>query len=96
MPRTLQEILDHAGELAEQFESGPELSERPVEQWHALRAAVIARGEAEVAVVAAVTDARRVGYSWADVGSLVGTAGESARQRYGVAVADRLAELHEV
>ena len=41
-----------------------------------------ARVAAEERVLAAVRDARVAGVSWAAVGSLIGTSGEAARQRF--------------
>jgi hypothetical protein len=49
----------------------------------ALRSAVVSRSDAERAIKDAVDDARQHGYSWAFIGSLLGTSGEAARQRYG-------------
>lgn len=85
MPRSVQDILDHADELAKRFEDYEPSSddERDPEVFSALRAAVVSRSEAERAVKDAVVLARLRGYSWAFVGSLIGTSGEAARQRYG-------------
>lgn len=85
MPRTVEEILKHADELAKRFEDdepAPE-DERDPRVFAALRNAVVSRSEAERTVKQAVVDARRHGYSWAFIGSLLGTSGEAARQRYG-------------
>jgi hypothetical protein len=85
MPRTVQDILDHADELAHRFEAyepNPE-DEREVEAFVALRDAVFSRSSAERSIKAAVEEARAQGYSWALIGSLLGTSGEAARQRYG-------------
>jgi len=85
MPRTIQDILDHADELAKRFENyEPSASdERDPEVFAELRRAVLARSDAERAIRAAVNHARGHGYSWAFIGSLIGTSGEAARQRYG-------------
>lgn len=48
-----------------------------------LRDAVLARSEAERSIRDAVAAARSEGQSWAAIGSLLGTSGEAARQRYG-------------
>ena len=85
MPRSVQEILDHAHELAKRFENY-ELSagdERDLDAFIELRQAVPARSEAERSIKEAVDHARERGYSWAFIGSLIGTSGEAARQRYG-------------
>ena len=81
MPRTVQEILDHADELAQRFgDYEPSADdERDPEAFAALRRAVILRSEAEKSIKDAVDQARRNGYSW----TLIGTPGEAARQRYG-------------
>ena len=85
MPRTVQDILDHADELAKRFEDyePSRVDERDPEAFAELRQAVLARSDAERAVKDAVEHARERGYSWAFIGSLVGTSGEAARQRYG-------------
>lgn len=84
MPRTVQDILDHAAELAKRFENYEPSAddERDPEVFAALRRAVVSRSDAERAVQQAVDQARRHGYSWGFIGSLIGTSGEAARQRY--------------
>ena len=85
MPRTVQDILNHADELAKRFEDyePSERDERDPEAYAELRRAVLARSEAERSIREAVGHARDRGYSWAFIGSLIGTSGEAARQRYG-------------
>jgi hypothetical protein len=85
MPRSLQEILDHAAELAyraEFYEPRPD-DEVDSQVYVALRDAVSARAAAENALAAAVDVARSQGMSWAKIGAVIGTSGEAARQRYG-------------
>ena len=85
MPRTVQDILDHAEELAKRFEDyepTPE-GERDPEVYAELRSAVLLRSDAERSIRDAVHRAREHGYSWAFIGTVVGTSGEAARQRYG-------------
>ncbi|WP_285628669.1 hypothetical protein [Kineosporia sp. NBRC 101677] len=85
MPRTVQEILDHADELAarfEAFEPGASVA-RESETLTALRQAVLARSDAERALAELVRQAHASGYSWRSIGDLLGTSGEAARQRYG-------------
>jgi hypothetical protein len=84
MPRTIQDILDHADELANRFEdyNPNEQDERDPEAFKALRDAVLSRSDAERSIKTAVDNARAHGYSWALIGSLLGTSGEAARQRY--------------
>jgi hypothetical protein len=89
MPRTVEEILAHADELAEKFENydpkpGDELDPDAVAL---LRAAVAERSEAERHLLEAVRAARTAGLSWSAIGTFVGTSGEAARQRYANKVA---------
>ncbi len=85
MPRTLQDIVAHGDELAKRFEEyepspGDELDP---EAFIALREAAASRARSESSIIEAVALARRHGYSWRIIGSLLGTSGEAARQRYG-------------
>lgn len=89
MPRTVEEILQHADELAARFES---YEPNPADELDAgavalLRAAVAERSEAERHLLEAVRKARKAGMAWSAIGSFVGTSGEAARQRYGTRVA---------
>lgn len=85
LPRSVQEILDHADELAARFEAfePAEGDERDPAAYAALREAVVSRSDAERAILEAVESARSHGYSWAFIGNIIGTSGEAARQRYG-------------
>jgi hypothetical protein len=85
VPRSVQEILDHADELATRFEQYEPAAgdERDAGAYVALRDAVVSRSDAERAIKQAVDQARARGYSWAFVGKIIGTSGEAARQRYG-------------
>jgi hypothetical protein len=85
MPRTIKDILDHADELAKRFvDYEPSATdERDPAVFAELRRAVLSRSDAERSIRDAVKHARERGYSWAFIGSLVGTSGEAARQRYG-------------
>lgn len=85
MPRTMQEIIDHADELASRFadhEPDPE-HVRDADALAKVRALVLARSAAERDLGAAVAAARDEGHSWAAIGAMLGTSGEAARQRYG-------------
>lgn len=87
MPKSIQEILDHADELAKRFEGyepGPD-DERPVEEYLLERAA-LARARGERQIVEAVTAARAKGISWQRIGDLLGTSAQAAQQRYGTIV----------
>jgi hypothetical protein len=87
MPRSVEDILKHADELAKRFEQyePDEHDERDPAALDELRQAVTARSDAERSVRDAVSLARRAGFSWALIGSVIGTSGEAARQRYGQA-----------
>ncbi|MFC6706487.1 hypothetical protein [Flexivirga alba] len=89
MPRSVEEILHHADELAARFENyepnpSDELDPTVVA---ALRSAVMERSEAERHLIEAVRQARAARLSWSAIGALVGTSGEAARQRYSSKVA---------
>ena len=78
------EILAHADEFAARFE---DYEPNPADEVDAgavalLRAAVAERSQAERHLLDAVAKARTSGMSWAAIGTLVGTSGEAARQRY--------------
>lgn len=85
MPRSVEDILKHADELAKRFEDYEPRAqdEHDGEAVSLLRQAVMARSEAERAIRDAVGHARTAGMSWTVIGSLIGTSGEAARQRYG-------------
>ncbi len=89
MPRSVDEILQHADELAARFENyepdpADELDTGAVTL---LRAAVHERSLAERHLIEAIRTARESGMSWSAIGTLVGTSGEAARQRYSGKVA---------
>ncbi len=87
MPRSIQEILDHADELARRFEEYEPGSgdEQPVEEY-LLRRGALARARSEREIVDAVVAARGAGISWARIGELLGTSAQAAQQRYGALV----------
>jgi hypothetical protein len=83
MPRSLQEIIDHADELADRFEKaepGERVDATPLRQ---LAELVEQRGRAEAAISQQISVARESGLSWAAIGGVLGTSGEAVRQRYG-------------
>ncbi len=89
MPRTVDEILQHADELAARFES---YEPNPADELDAgavalLRAAVAERSQAERHLIDAIRKAREAGMPWSAIGTFVGTSGEAARQRYANKVA---------
>jgi len=84
MPRTADQIISQADELATRFEDHePEADDvRDATALRELRHAFVARAEAEQRVTDAVRRARADGHSWASIGAMVGTSGEAARQKY--------------
>ena len=91
MPRTTQEILDHADELAARFEQHEPTDDATgdASALAEVRTACLARAAAERQLVDAVIKARHDGHSWASIGAMLGTSGEAARQRYSQAVSTR-------
>lgn len=87
MPRSIQEILDHADELAQRFEDYEpgEGDEVPVEEYLLQRAA-LARARSEREIVDAIAGARMAGISWNKIGEILGTSAQAAQQRYGTVV----------
>jgi len=85
MPRSTDEILIRADELARQFEQYEPLGDDGVDAMslREVRAAFLRRAEAERSIRDAVARARDAGHSWAAIGAMLGTSGEAARQRYG-------------
>lgn len=89
MPRTVEEILARADELAARFENyEPDpANEIDAAAMHALRDAVIEQSSAERHLLEVIKLARGSGMTWATIGAFVGTSGEAARQRYSKRVA---------
>jgi hypothetical protein len=85
MPRTVEEILDQADELANRFETHePDPDDvHDAASLRKVRRAFLARAETERQLAEAVAAARAERHSWASIGAMVGTSGEAARQRYG-------------
>jgi len=83
MPRSIEEILEQADELAARFEAHEPDAMVDASALRAARAAFLERAEAERHLADAVSIARAEGHSWAAIGAMVGTSGEAARQRYG-------------
>ena len=87
MPRSIQDILDHADQLAERFENfDPDEAVQVAVEEYLLQRAVVARARTEQQLFAAVAKARSVGMSWQKIGALVGTSAQAAQQRYGAAL----------
>ena len=87
MPRSIDDLLAQADELADRFEDY-ELREddRGEPTLMALRRTVYRRALIERELVEVVRRAREAGASWTKIGQELGTSGEAARQRY----ADRI------
>jgi len=84
MPKSIQDILDHAEELAERLETYPpdERDERAVEEYMLERAA-LNRARSERQIVNAVIAARSAAVTWATIGRILETSAQAAQQRYG-------------
>ncbi len=84
MPRSVDEILQHADDLARRFEDyDPRDADEATSPVVAMLCrAIQERSDAERHLVEAVQAAREAGLSWSAIGGLVGTTGEAARQRY--------------
>ena len=87
VPRSIQDILDHADELARRFEEyePDEADERRVEEY-LLQRAVLSRARSERQIVDAVVAARAAGIAWNKIGEILGTSAQAAQQRYGEVV----------
>jgi hypothetical protein len=84
MPRSIQEILDHADELAKRFEDyEPAPDDEVAVAEHLLRRAALARARSERQISEAVEAARRAGVSWKRIGAELGITAQAAQQRYG-------------
>lgn len=83
MPRSMDELIARADELADAFEQyEPSDEDRGEPALLALRRVAYQRALLEGELLAAVRAAREAGASWATVGRELGTSGEAARQRY--------------
>ncbi|WP_069162062.1 hypothetical protein [Nocardia altamirensis] len=84
MPRSLEEILAHADELADRFENNFEPTNVvETDALEGLGKSVIELSNAQRNVRLWVELAKQQGKSWAAIGEVLGTSGEAARQRYG-------------
>ena len=85
MPRTVEEIVASAGQLAKKFEDyepqpGDAIDGAPL---RTVREAFEDLALAQKRLAERVSVARAAGHSWASIGAMMGTSGEAARQRYG-------------
>jgi hypothetical protein len=85
MPRTVEEILQHADQLACTVRA-PRAEQRQ-HQGRGTAAddppGVPPTSARRAGLIEAISVARGEGHSWAAIGAMVGTSGEAARQRYG-------------
>ncbi len=87
MPRSIQDILDHADELAQRFEDyEPAAGDEQQVEEYLLQRAALARAHGERQVIDAVTKARDAGIPWNKIGELLGTSDQAAQQRYGAVI----------
>lgn len=83
MPRSLDELLAHAGELADKFERyEPREADRGEPAMMALHRAAHRSLLVERELADAVRNAPAAGASWSRIGAALDTFGEAARQRY--------------
>lgn len=88
MPRSLDDLIAQADELADEFEQyDPDASDEGEPELLALRRVAYQRALLEQELVERVRDARHAGATWRDIGDELGTSGEAARQRYADMVA---------
>ena len=85
-PPTVAEIMaqaEHFADLAESDDSpgGASHDGAPI---RAMRAAFKKRAGADAEMVVAVESARAEGCSWSFIGSMIGTSGQAAREKYGI------------
>ena len=84
MPRSVQDILDHADELAKRFEDyEPSPDDEVAVAEYLLRRAALARARSERQITEAVDAARRAGISWKRIGVELGISAQAVQQRYG-------------
>jgi len=83
MPRTVDEILAQADELARRFGDAEPARGTDGAALCAVREAFEDLALAQKRLSERVAVARAGGHSWATIGAMLGTSGEAARQRYG-------------
>jgi hypothetical protein len=80
----MQEILDHADDLAKRFEDYEPSPDDEVDvAEYLLRRAAVARARSERQIAEAVGGARRAGMTWKRIGHQLGISAQAAQQRYG-------------
>lgn len=83
MPRTVDEILAQADELARRFEDAEPVAATEGASLRDVREAFEDLAMAQKRLSERVAVAKASGHSWATIGAMLGTSGEAARQRYG-------------
>jgi hypothetical protein len=83
MPRTVDEILAQADELARRFEDAEPAGGTDGAALRAVREAFEDLALVQKRLSERVAVAKAAGHSWATIGAMLGTSGEAARQRYG-------------
>ena len=87
MPRSLDDLIAQADDLADRFEAyEPDEADHGEPPAMALRRVAYRRAVVERELLEAVRAAREAGTSWQRIGRELGTSGEAARQRYADAV----------
>lgn len=83
--RSLADLIAHADELADKFETYEPTEgdfDAPLPPLMAVKFAAFRRAAAEKELAEAITAARQAHLSWRQLGEAIGTTGEAARQRY--------------
>jgi len=85
MPKSVQEVIDTLDKYEEMIEKFAPSSENEVdaETFRLLREAALERIKLEKQISILVNQARENNFSWSFIGTILGTTGEAARQRYG-------------
>lgn len=88
MPKSVQEIIDNLENYQEMISEFTPSSENEVdaETFRQLREAALERIRLEKQIAMLVNQARENNFSWSFIGTILGTSGEAARQRYGALV----------
>ena len=86
MPRSIQEIIEHADELAARLGALRAVARRRASGRGYLLERAPSPEPGRRQVMDAVTTTARRGVSWRRIGELLGTSAQAAQQRYGPAI----------
>lgn len=88
MPKSVQEVIDNLENYQAMISNFAPSSENEVdvETFRQLREAALERIKLEKQIAMLVNQARENNFSWSFIGTILGTSGEAARQRYGALV----------